>query len=175
MPPNIVNRDQLMDVDGVVPEEYVVVGAGGTSLSLQGVKEQTRDIDFIVERGNIPAPLDAFEKVGAAELEVSGPGFGFGTIMPPDYVRRAVDCGTYGTITVMAMDLVDIIITKAGRYYQRDREDMELCKRSGITLDVVLQRLRGCAMERDKRDNVKMHQSKCLALFRATWMVCFEV
>ena len=154
-----MNRDQLIDVikrvDGVVPEEYVVVGAGGTSLSLQGIKEQTRDIDFIVERGNIPELLDAFEKVGVTELEVSGPGFGFGTVMPNDYVRRAVDCGTYGTITIMAMGLVDVIITKAGRYYQRDREDIELCKRSGITLDVVLQRLRDYTIERDERDNVK--------------------
>ncbi len=63
--------------------------------------------------------------------------------------------GTFGTITVKAMDLIDIVITKAGRYYQRDREDMELCRRSGITLDAVLRRLRDYSIEHDERDNVR--------------------
>ena len=154
-----MNRDGLIAtvrrVSAAVAEEYLVVGAGGTSLSLQGIKEQTLDIDFIVERGNIPKLMETFEKAGITELEVSGPGFGFGTIMPSDYVERAVDCGTYGTITVKAMNLIDVVITKAGRYYQRDKEDMELCRRSGITLDAVLHRLRDYNIERDERGNVR--------------------
>lgn len=75
--------------------------------------------------------------------------------MPDDYVRRAVDCGTYGAITLLAMDLVDVIITKAGRNYQRDREDIESCKRRGIMLDAVLQRLRDYNIESDERENVR--------------------
>lgn len=75
--------------------------------------------------------------------------------MPSDYVERAVDCGTYGTITAKAMNLIDVVITKAGRYYQRDKEDMELCRRSGITLNAVLHRLRDYNIERDERDNVR--------------------
>ena len=141
-----MNKGELISiikrVSIIVTSEYQIVGAGGTSLSLQGIKEQTRDIDFIVERGNIPEIMKSFEKIGITELEVSGPRFGFGTIMPDDYLNRAIYCGTYGTITVMAMDLVDVIITKAGRYYQRDKEDIQLCRRHGITADTVLTRLR---------------------------------
>lgn len=51
----------------------------------------------------MPKPVETFENAGITELEVSWPGFGFGTIMPSDYVERAVDCGTYGTITVKAI------------------------------------------------------------------------
>ena len=114
-----------------------------------------KSIDFIVERGNIPEIMKSFEKIGITELEVSGPRFGFGTIMPDDYLNRAIYCGTYGTITVMAMDLVDVIITKAGRYYQRDKEDIQLCRRHGITADTVLTRLRDYKIEYDERDNIR--------------------
>ena len=51
--------------------------------------------------------------------------------------------------------MIDVVITKAGRYYQCDKEDMELCRRSGITLDAVLHRLRDYNIERDERDNVR--------------------
>ena len=159
-----MDRSELINIvrraGNVVDDRYVVVGAGGTSLSLQGVKERTRDIDFVVEHGDIPKLMDAFESAGVMELEVSGPGFGFGTILPEDYVRRAVDCGTYGAISLLAMDLVDVIITKAGRNYQRDREDMKSCKRHGITLDAVLQRLRDYNIESDERENVRDALSK---------------
>lgn len=78
----LMDKDELVDivkrVGSVVDKGYVVVGAGGTSLSLQGVKKQTRDIDFIVERGDIPKLMDAFESVGVTELEVSGPRSGSG-------------------------------------------------------------------------------------------------
>lgn len=142
-------------VSAAVTEEYLVVGAGGTSLSLQGIKAQTLDIDFVGERGNIPKIMEVFEQVGIGELEVSGPGFGFGTIMPGDYVAQAVDCGTYGNITVKAMGLPDVVITKAGRYNQRDKDDIILCRQNRVTLDAVLRRLHDCGIASDEKENVR--------------------
>lgn len=46
--------DIIRRMEGVgrrLPGAYDIVAVGGTSLALHGLKEQTRDVDFIVERG----------------------------------------------------------------------------------------------------------------------------
>lgn len=155
----MLDKSDLLQCIGIVSKrlsgQYLLVGAGGTALALHDIKHETRDIDFIVERGDIPALMDAFDGVDMRDLDVSGPGFGSGTLMPPDYVDRAKDCGSFGTISLKAMSVVDVIITKSTRYNSRDKADLVACRETYVSGDDILERLGSYDLKGVPRDNLR--------------------
>ena len=53
---------------------YEVVAVGGTSLALHGLKEQTRDVNFIVERGDLLKFAAAYKELHDEAIHLADPG-----------------------------------------------------------------------------------------------------
>ena len=117
-----------MDVlGGAISETYEVIAAGGTSLVLHNIKESTRDVDFIVERGDTMQFELAYKRHCEGPIDVSFPGECFVTKLPHDYMSLTKYIDSFGTLTVRALSVIDTIITKSTRSNRRDIRDIESC------------------------------------------------
>lgn len=119
--------DGIRAVADTLRDEYDLVAAGGTALVLYGIKTQTRDVDYIVEKG---CPLDfkdAYQGLFGNVIDVSFGGSCFSVRMPDGYLDACRDFGTYGHVRLRALGLVDAIITKSSRFNERDKEDLRMC------------------------------------------------
>lgn len=113
-------------VETHLEEDVVLVAAGGTALTLLGVKESTVDIDLT---GPV-ASVAAFEVALAKQphgyrVDTWPDGTVFMVTLPEDYLERSRPVPTdLEAIELRALDPVDVIVTKVARYDARDREDI---------------------------------------------------
>ena len=148
-------------VGDMVKEKYELVAVGGTCLTLQGIKSYTRDVDYIVERGDMLKFADAYKSFYDGVIHLAEPCTCFAIYMPSDYVSHTFNVGTFGNINLCMLSLADIVITKASRYNDRDKTDLESCVRYIDNVDNVISRLH----DFDLGDDIKHARAAFLDIF----------
>ena len=148
--------DIIRRIEGVgrrLQGAYDIVAVGGTSLALHGLKEQTRDVDFIVERGDLLKFADAYKGLYDGIIHLAEPGTCFSVYMPSDYLSHANLVGTFGSVNLYALGMLDTIITKSARFNSRDRSDLQGC--TDVNTEDILGRISDYTLKAEHMDNVK--------------------
>ncbi len=115
----------LKQIDRQLKTRILLIAAGGTAMTLLGLKESTIDVDFCIESKN----LKAFKEIAdnsKFKVDLFKDGFVFSEQLPDDYIIESQKIAAdLKNIDLRALSLEDIIITKAARYNERDEEDIE--------------------------------------------------
>lgn len=114
----------LSVADKKLKSKITLIAIGGTAMTLIGLKPSTRDVDFCIESKNV----NIFKKIiknGKFKVDLFIDGFIFSEQLPDDYIEKSnkIEAGLIN-IELRALSLIDIIITKAARYNERDEEDI---------------------------------------------------
>ncbi|MDP4012457.1 MAG: hypothetical protein Q8R00_02520 [Candidatus Nanoarchaeia archaeon] len=127
---NLLKLLQVIDVK--LNSKVVLVSLGGTALTLMGIKEVSYDIDFIVVSAeNQKEFYDLYYKT-VDELKLTQgqyplfTEFDLGLLQVKDYLQNSSLFNEIPLkhITLYAMGLFDIILTKNYRDLERDRNDI---------------------------------------------------
>ncbi len=128
-----------------LPRRIILAAAGGTAMTLLGLKPSTRDVDFT-------GPLEDIEALKRA-LKMTPHGFKvdcwpggqvFSQILPRDYLKKSIPVRRVKNIDLRALHPLDVVVTKIGRLDERDLEDIEACiKGYRLTKTQVLRRAKG--------------------------------
>lgn len=132
---------------------FDAVAVGGTSLILHGLKQQTRDVDFIIERGDMEKFASKYKEKYGEIIHLALPCTCFALYMPADYFSQTTNFGTYGHVNLHALSIDDTIITKATRLNDRDRNDLNMCRY--IDADNIIKRLADFELKTEHHKNVK--------------------
>jgi uncharacterized nucleotidyltransferase DUF6036 len=120
----------LGEVERELGQDLVLVAAGGTALTLLDVKESTVDVDFTGPRDSIKVFRRALDKIPHGfKVDLWNDGQVFSQFLPGDYLKRSIEIRQIRRIQLRALAPVDVIMTKAGRLDERDKEDIEDCIR----------------------------------------------
>ena len=156
--------ERLENVDDVLDDKFDIVAVGGTALVLRDIKGETRDVDFIVERGEPFEFKYAYTNMYDTEIDVSANGSCFQVTMPNDYMNHVEHEKTFENITLYKLSLIDNVITKSSRLIDRDRTDILLCH-NFVNKDSVIQRLRDFSLTDEQMKNTK---TALVDIFKAT-------
>lgn len=117
--------DWLEKIDKKLERNIILIAVGGTALTLLGLKLSTRDVDFCVESKDEEAFKKAVEN-DKFKVDIFKDGYIFSQQLPDDYVKNSTEVITnLDNIDLKSLSLIDIIITKATRYNERDEEDIK--------------------------------------------------
>lgn len=115
----------------------------------------TRDVDFIIERGNLVKFAGAHKSLYMdATIHLADPGACFATCMPTDCMSYADNAYAFGNVTLFVLGILDNIVTEASRYNQRDQIDLEKCKH--VDRIALLKRVSDHPLEIHALNNVKV-------------------
>jgi len=121
----------LRGIDRKLTEEIVIVAVGGTAMTLLGLKESTRDVDFCVER----KCFEKFKKIAKSEIfvvDLFRDGYVFALQLPDDYLKLALDFSdSFKNLKLKILKLEDIVLTKTSRLNARDIEDIRALAETG--------------------------------------------
>ena len=127
---------KLNEFSGMPMDIYAV---GGTALTLLGLKDSTRDIDFNIDSSKGYAEAEklflrmGFKKIGPTKWETDigffidfyQEGYIFSVQLPADYEKTSIEIRNFGKIRLLAINPYDIIITKLGRSDSKDFDDIK--------------------------------------------------
>ena len=122
--------------------KITLVAAGGTAMTLLGLKPSTIDIDFTIPS----VDLLEFERTlknnpPGYKVDKWADGYVFCQSLPADYLDKSMKIKEYSHILLKALQPVDIVVTKIGRLNQRDIQDIETCIREfKISKDEIIAR-----------------------------------
>ena len=133
-PSRRIDSSQLLDflelVGRELPREVVLVAAGGTAMTLLGVKPTTRDIDFTGPAEDIEVFSRALRTVPhGMKVDTWRDGQVFSQFLPSDYLARSRKIKRLPNIELRVLHPVDIVVTKIGRLDDRDKQDIRDCIR----------------------------------------------
>lgn len=118
-------RDFLGILSEHVRNRVVLVAAGGTALTLLGAKASTDDIDLTGPGDSIAEFQRALGEVPHGfKVDLWADGQVFATALPGDYLPRSRRIVLLAPIELRALHPVDVVVTKLGRYDDRDQEDI---------------------------------------------------
>ena len=131
----------LKEVDGRLSREMAVIAVGGTALTLLGLKESTRDVDFCV----VGEHFAEFKKAASSEkfvVDLFPGGYIFAVHLPENYLEKAKDVPFSGKhLQLKTLCLEDIILTKTARFSTRDIEDIKTVVETGkVNLEFLKKR-----------------------------------
>lgn len=129
--------DFLSEFNRYLPRKMKIFALGGTALTFLEKKASTRDIDlcfasenerksFVKTLQTLGYKLDIPNKLvghGIA-IDIYSDGYIFCVQLPSDYTEKAKKIKEMGKIELYVLGLVDLIITKAARFNDRDKEDL---------------------------------------------------
>lgn len=144
----MIGKQELMaylyQIDGKLRKKVTLVAVGGTAMTLYGLKEATKDVDFCV------AKKEDFDLVAAADRKVNGQFrldlFSEGHIyvlqLPEDYAAKSRPIKEqFENLIVKLLSPIDIILTKASRLNERDVEDIrELVSKKRVDKNKLIER-----------------------------------
>ena len=123
--------DFLGEIDKELKRKIVAVAVGGTAMTLLKAKPSTIDVDFTI-------PSEYYTEFETAKKIVQ-PGFRvdlfhdgavFLNMLPEDYLKRSIPIKTkLKNIDLRALQPLDIVVTKIGRFDGRDEQDIGSCIR----------------------------------------------
>ncbi len=125
----------LQALDKELTYDVAVVCLGGTALTLAGLKDVSHDVDIIVRTAN-PKQFEDFSKrynqvakrLGIIEGEHGPfPEFDMSLLEMKDYFARAHPYQSIRLkrITILLMDIYDIVLSKLNRSIKRDIDDIK--------------------------------------------------
>ncbi|MBN2423366.1 hypothetical protein JXB41_09145 [Candidatus Woesearchaeota archaeon] len=131
----------LKKIDKKVNKKITLIAVGGTAMTLLGLKSSTRDVDFCIESKD----ANIFKKHIKSDLfkvDLFYEGFIFSEQLPEDYINKSNQLKIgLKNIDLRTLSLIDIIITKAARYNERDEEDIAaIAKLKKINKNELLKR-----------------------------------
>lgn len=137
---NTVLLNFLSVLDEDLTRKITLVAVGGTAMTLLNAKASTLDVDFTIPNED----YDEFDRV----LKLNQPGFRvdkyrgglvFITDLPDDYIDRAIPIETnFQNIDLLALNPLDIVVTKIARLNGRDKEDITTCvKKYNLTVEQI--------------------------------------
>jgi len=118
----------LEEVEKALRRDITLVAAGGTALTLLGVKPSTRDIDFTMPGEDYYEFQNALnETPHGFDVDCWSDGAVFSQMLPDDYLQRSLDIRKLKRIRLKALNPVDLVATKIGRLDQKDKQDIQAC------------------------------------------------
>lgn len=119
----------LKEIDNKLKKPLVLIAIGGTGLNLIGLKNETLDIDFIIESdSNL---LHAIVTVAILNLgyetQIQRRGKIVTYNLPSNYVEKSITADinkNFKNLTILILSPLDILISKLGRYVDKDIEDI---------------------------------------------------
>ena len=164
-----VSRTELFEflnnLSAGLDEKYALVALGGTALTLHGIKNETDDIDFIVDKGDRSSFKQKCDAIVRGLVDAFDEGMAFVTPVPPDYVAKSTYQRSFPNIELYAMDPVDIVITKMSRGNEKDKQDsITAINTRNISADDITRR------SKMYRVDEPMH-NRLDKLFRELWSV----
>lgn len=154
-----------------------IFAVGGTALTLLGLKDSTRDIDFNTESDKIRGQIeDLFERIGfkpiggnkwetemGFHIDLFSNGYIFCVQMPEDYAKISREIKNFGKLRLLAISPYDLIITKLARGDGRDFSDIKMLFRKE---SINLKKLAGRYIETMENSFVPMAKSNMLLLLK---------
>lgn len=140
-----------------IDREITLIAVGGTALTLLGIKESTKDIDFDLPESSDCKIIEGilkdlnFEKkgfswfattnIGITRIDLFKGGYIFNIQLLDDYINKTRIITKIGNITLKTISLQDIIITKIGRGDERDFDDIkQIYEKERIDNDELIER-----------------------------------
>ena len=171
--------DILLEFDRFLTRKMTIIAIGGTALTLLGKKASTKDIDFcFINEKNKELFKRSAKKLGyvlSSHTRLLGNGLAidcyssghiFCIQLPEDYTDRAKKIQEMQKIDLRVLDPIDLIITKAARFNDRDKEDLLVIIRNyPISQGELVERWVGVmanSLVRDAKENLYL----LLALFK---------
>jgi len=130
----MIDKNGLLDIlhkiDLELKNKITIVAVGGTAMTLLGIKESTKDIDF-----NIPSHNDynEFERVIKEikfniKIDYYEQNMIFSESLPDDYLKIAIKYKSkFDKIELYILNPIDIVCSKIGRLSDSDIEDIKQC------------------------------------------------
>ena len=122
----MIGRNELVkwlrSIDKKLHRKMTLIAAGGTAMTLLGLKSSTIDVDFCLkseDKNDFEKALDKKFKV-----DIFTDGYIFSEQLPADYFEKSKEIVKMKNIALNALNPIDIIITKAARFNARDEEDI---------------------------------------------------
>ena len=120
----------LHKIDLELKNTITIVAIGGTAMTLLGIKEATKDIDF-----NIPSDNDynEFERVineigFNIKIDYFKENMILTEALPKDYLKNAIKYEhNFNKIKLYILNPIDIVCSKIARLSDRDIEDIKTC------------------------------------------------
>ena len=122
--------DLLEVLDEDLNKRITIVAVGGTAMTLLDLKPSTIDLDFTLSGDDLPE-FDRVLKNNPPGFKVDKwpDGYVFCQYLPDDYLEKSIKIREFSHISLRAIQPVDIIVTKIGRLYERDIQDIGDCIR----------------------------------------------
>ena len=131
--------EQFLNLLADLDEELELFTLGGTAMVLKGIKESTKDIDFLTTESSSKIK-NLFVLAGLKEqssdkicniwrldglrIDIFYDGFIFGIPFPEDWKALSEKLRDIGKIKLYVLNWYDLIITKIARSEKRDIEDI---------------------------------------------------
>lgn len=129
--------DIILEFDRYLPRKLTLIAVGGTALTLLGKKASTRDVDFcFLDKASMRSFISLAEKLGykragpnrfigkGIAIDIYSDGYIFCVQLLNDYAKKAVKIKEMQKIDLYSLAPMDLLITKAARFNDRDKEDM---------------------------------------------------
>lgn len=127
----------LLEFNSYLASRIRIIAVGGTALTLLGKKASTKDVDFCFEDekeqnrfiqsakrlGYSVDPPNRLIRKDIA-IDIYSGGYIFAVQLPADYKEKATLIKEMEKIALFALSPLDLIVTKAARFNQRDDEDL---------------------------------------------------
>lgn len=115
----------LKDIDTKLDKSITLIAVGGTAMTLLNLKESTKDIDFCIDSKDYNR-FKRLVKDSKFKVDIFTDGHIFSEQLPDDYIDISSEYkeADFENIKLRILDPLDIIITKAARYNERDEEDI---------------------------------------------------
>ncbi len=142
----MVDKDELLDfletLDKKLEKQIELIAVGGTAMTLLGIKTSTIDIDFEVkseDHSTLKKGLSILPH--GYRIDIFTNGLIFSQQLPDDYREKSVPIKHFKNIRLLALQPVDIVVTKIGRLNERDKEDIKSCiEKFGLTRRQIKER-----------------------------------
>ena len=119
----------LEAIDKELNKPIKLIAAGGTAMTLLGLKPSTIDIDFDLASEDAEELKSALKRIPHGfRIDIFRDGMIFSQQLPEDYPAKCIEIkSNFKRIMIFALHPLDIIVTKIGRLDERDLEDIGSC------------------------------------------------
>lgn len=117
----------LRQLDKLLKRKVTLVAVGGTAMTLYGLKEATKDVDFCTQTKEDWAAVNSAAKKAKSRfrLDLFREGHIYILQLPEDYAPKSRPLKEqFKNLEVKLLSPIDIILTKTSRLNERDVEDI---------------------------------------------------
>jgi hypothetical protein len=119
----------LKELDSNLFKKISVFAVGGTGMTLLNLKASTKDIDFNLDSADLEYFKEALSKIEHGfDIDIFVNGCIFSQQLPEDYKQKSIIIEEkFKNIDLYSIHPLDIVVTKIGRFNDRDEEDIIDC------------------------------------------------